>query len=318
MKYKISFIVPAYNAEKYIERCLKSLINQDVPVQIVVVNDASTDSTKQICESYAKTHNNIKLINLKQNGGVSNARNLAIGVAEGEFVYFVDADDYVLENSCKNLISNCDMVIFGKVYDHNGEISKAKFPYVGKITKNKLIKNQLKLFLNVHTSCWITNKLYKNKIIKKHKIKFEKNVEFSEDLLFNLQYFKYCKKIIFKEQYVTFYNRNVPNSLSRKYEKKNISEVIKNRENLFEYLNKFKIKNFKDYYIDTKNIIIYATKKVLKTSMPKNEKIKELNQINKIPEIVEYLDKQKPLELLLYNYIKNKDLKILECDNEKL
>lgn len=322
MEYQISFIVPTFNAEKYVGRCIDSLLEQDVCAEIVIVNDCSTDNTKNICEKYKHKNNNIKLINLDKNQGVSNARNIAISSASGKYLYFVDSDDYILKNSCLRLLPNSedvDMVIFGKVYDHGGVLNKCKFPYWGEITKDKLLNENLDLFLNVHTCCWITNKLYSLKIIKENNLSFDNNLEFAEDLMFNLKYFNHCNKIVYKEEYVTFYDRNIPNSLSRKYEGKNISEVLKTREFLFNYLKEKDVKDFNLFYIDTKNILIYSTKKVLKSNADDNEKIQELNYLKKLDKnILKAFNNEIKIERLMLDYINDNNLLILRWEDEKI
>ncbi len=93
---KISIIIPVYNTEKYLERCLNSVVNQTLKdIEIICVDDCSTDSSKLIIEKYASQYNNILPIYLKENGGVANARNKAIKSSNGEFIGFVDSDDYV-------------------------------------------------------------------------------------------------------------------------------------------------------------------------------------------------------------------------------
>ena len=96
---KISAIVPVYNAEEYIERCLKSLISQSIgsDIEIIVVNDGSTDRTQKILESYKLKNDNIKIFSI-ENNGVSHARNLGIQYAKGEYITFVDADDWLDSN----------------------------------------------------------------------------------------------------------------------------------------------------------------------------------------------------------------------------
>ena len=97
--YKLTVIVAAYNVEKYIEKCLESLVNQTYKnLEILVVNDGSTDNTKQIIEKYEKKSENLKLLN-KENGGLSSARNFGLQNTETEYVTFVDGDDYLELNT---------------------------------------------------------------------------------------------------------------------------------------------------------------------------------------------------------------------------
>lgn len=114
----ISIFVPIYNVEPYLERCITSLISQSYhDIEIILVDDGSPDNCPDICDRYAKTDNRIKVIH-KENGGLSSARNQGIDVASGNWLMFVDSDDYVEHNFCSSAIekiqeNNCDIVIFG-------------------------------------------------------------------------------------------------------------------------------------------------------------------------------------------------------------
>lgn len=105
---KLSIIVPFYNTEKYLSKCIDSLLNQDIPLEdyeIIIINDGSTDSSHSIAESYINRYQNIKLIN-QENKGTGGARNAGIRVAEGNYLFFVDSDDYITPN-CLSTLLNC-------------------------------------------------------------------------------------------------------------------------------------------------------------------------------------------------------------------
>ena len=107
---KLSIIIPVYNVEKYIARCLDSLLDQDLnrnEYEIIIVNDESNDDSFKIAQSYVLKHNNIKIINQK-NGGVGNARNSGIDNANGEYIYFIDPDDYLVPNCLGKIIDTCE------------------------------------------------------------------------------------------------------------------------------------------------------------------------------------------------------------------
>ena len=97
-KYKVSVIVPVYNVEKYLEKCLESLVNQTLKsIQIIIVNDGSSDNSQEIIDKYAKQYPNKIFSYIKENGGLGDARNYGLNYAEGEYISFVDADDWVDE-----------------------------------------------------------------------------------------------------------------------------------------------------------------------------------------------------------------------------
>ena len=104
MSVKLSVIVPVYNTEKYLERCIDSIVNQTFKnVEILLINDGSTDNSIEICRRYEKNDERIKLIN-KQNSGVSETRNIGIENATGEFITFVDSDDEIALNMYEQMI----------------------------------------------------------------------------------------------------------------------------------------------------------------------------------------------------------------------
>lgn len=122
----LSVIIPVYNAEKFIGPTLDSLLNQDISdYEILCVNDGSNDSSPEILERYAAAHPRVRVIH-KENGGVTSARNTGLKAAEGEFIWFVDADDLVKEHSfgkLRALAQNCDRVIFG-AYEFTDEMTE--------------------------------------------------------------------------------------------------------------------------------------------------------------------------------------------------
>ena len=132
MNEKVSVIIPAYNAEKYLQECLNSVLNQTYKdVEVVVVNDGSTDGTKSILDTYAVRYSNIKVINT-ENGGVSRARNIGLDNASGEYIMFLDADDLLVANAVEILLSdlkdnNADIVA-GMM---NSEVNSDAISYEG-------------------------------------------------------------------------------------------------------------------------------------------------------------------------------------------
>lgn len=111
---KVSVIVPIYNAEKWLNRCIESILQQTFDnIEIILINDGSTDSSKDICFYYVQKDSRVKLIN-QDNSGVSVARNMALNVASGDFIQFVDADDYIDKDMIAKLVensSNADIIV---------------------------------------------------------------------------------------------------------------------------------------------------------------------------------------------------------------
>ena len=177
----ISFVVPIYNTEKYLDECLESLVNQDLPdndYEIICINDGSTDGSETILKKYRKKYKNIKIITI-ENGGVSNARNLGIEVAEGEYIWMVDSDDFILTNilmSLKNVAETYspDIIDFGA------------YCYYEQMTKTEYLayqKHEL-LVSSFANNVYITRSLFKRDFLKKIDIRFDIRISYGEDSLF--------------------------------------------------------------------------------------------------------------------------------------
>ena len=191
---ELSIIIPNYNKEKYLSKCLDSLcplINDNV--EIIVIDDCSTDNSISVLEKY----NQIKLIRNSQNMGVSESRNNGIRQARGRYICFIDSDDYV-DNNYINVIlnsikSNEDLYIFD-VYN-NGNNNKYESNINGSISLGEYINNNPNKFLSAYISYWVWNKVFKKDIIEKNNLKFSK-LSFGEDEDFCMKYL-FCIDIIY-------------------------------------------------------------------------------------------------------------------------
>lgn len=193
---KVSIIVPAYNTEKYINKCLTSLINQTYKnIEIIVVNDGSTDNTNEIVENFAYSDDRIKLFNI-ENSGVSNARNFAIKNSTGNYIAFVDSDDYISSNYIEIMLScalenNLDLVCcnFQKISEN-----KTQKKYKIKKVKTK-IYNKTEYLKEIFTGNLLTFALTTSKIYKKELMnEFIGNIVHGEDILYNYYYLQKIDK----------------------------------------------------------------------------------------------------------------------------
>lgn len=220
MKPKISIIVPIYNVEKYLSRCLDSLLSQSFQdIEVIAVNDGSTDSSLHILNHYAGSDDRIMVID-KENGGVSSARNAGIAAAYGEYIGFVDPDDWIDKNMYERmyqtaLTEKADIVMCSYIREF-GSHSKIKEFYLPKkisycnddVQTN--IMRRLVGPLNEEVGnpelldAWGTvwSKLYKAELIKKNELSFTDLTEIgtNEDTLFNIQAFYYADSFIFLNQ----------------------------------------------------------------------------------------------------------------------
>jgi len=189
---KVSVIVPVYNVEAYLEKCLDSLVNQTLKdIEIIVVNDGSPDNSKEIINKYAKKYKQIKAYD-KENGGLSDARNFGLKKATGEYIAFIDSDDYVSTDMYKKMYEkavggNFDMVVcdLNYVYENSEEIKRAYSNIKNDTTD---IKNTM---INIYPAAW--NKIFKKKLFTKG-IEFKKGVWF-EDVEFIYRLLPHIKTI---------------------------------------------------------------------------------------------------------------------------
>ena len=220
----ISIIVPIYNAETYLGQCIESLINQTYEnIEIILVNDGSNDNSLKICNEYAEKDDRITVIN-QVNKGVSVARNAGIDNAYGQYITFVDADDYVIDDYCKILMDcmnkiNVDLVYVGQYLLRNNQLiqinkrMKDGFYLTKDILKDMIDDGNMCGFL-LHSSCAV---MYKAEIIKNCNVKFDSALKYNEDGYFNLMYCLNSKFVyIMQNRYLYIYRVN-NNSASHKF-----------------------------------------------------------------------------------------------------
>ena len=228
-QYKVSIIIPVYNTENYIEKCLISIINQTYKnIEIVIIDDGSTDNSSIICKNFAKKDKRVIYKKIK-NGGVSNARNTGISISTGDYIVFVDSDDYIGNKYIGNLIStavknNCQIVVCGITEvdkDKFNEISiyKNSNDYLCDITYPKKITDYLNTF-EFNSSCC---QLFSKKLIDDNNIRFNSNIKYGEDMLFSLESYVNSKKTMYIKQYDYFYMRNDNSAMGQK----NINSIYK-------------------------------------------------------------------------------------------
>lgn len=208
---KVSVIIPVYNTELYLERCLNSIINQSFKnIELIIVNDNSTDNSPNIIKSFMQKYDNIKYIDNKENKGVSNCRNEAIKISEGEYILFVDSDDYLDENMIETMYNEAttndlDIAICGYYLDYEDGNSQNK---IINLEENKIYDGNEILSEILHHKNGITghswNKMLKASIIKENDIQYPEHMKIYEDVAFFSKLFPYCKKI--KNIKKTFYH----------------------------------------------------------------------------------------------------------------
>ena len=200
----VSIIVPVYNVEKHLTRCLDSLLNQTYSnFEILLINDGSTDSSGQICDDYQAKSDKIRVFHI-ENGGVSNARNYGIENCKGEFIQFVDSDDFVNETYISSMVDeikdkNVDLVISGikQLQLKNDEMITTKeiISANNGLYKKDDLKHIMSDLIDSSYINYCYSKLIKRKILIENSIRFDKNLSLGEDTLFVLDVIRYSKHI---------------------------------------------------------------------------------------------------------------------------
>lgn len=287
---KVSVIVPVYNVEQYLEKCLDSLVNQTLgeDIEIVIINDGSTDKSKQIMESYQKNYPNLIKAFSVENGGVAKARTLALKHATGEYIGFVDSDDFVV----------CDM--FEKLYEtakqEEADISVCGFyrfnneKYVERETNIQEcyghdVYEYPSLFLNNLPYIW--NKIFKRELIEKNNITFQ-NLKIFEDLIFTYSSFLHANKIVKVPEPLYYYRVDRDESLSNTFKKERF-DFFPAMNILIKY---FKDNNVFEYFEDQ---LLFIILKHVYVILEKDNKLSEVGLKNKfLNSSFEYLTKNFP------------------------
>ena len=194
---RLSIVIPMYNAEKYIDRCLSGLLKQlTKDDEVILINDSSIARTEEKCRYYEKKEENIICYTIPK-GGPSKARNEGIKKAKGKYLIFLDVDDYIEDNYIEKMlenIENSDLVICGYILikEYNGKKEKIK------MRRQSISKDNIMDLLRENTMLNVLwNKIYHLDVIKRNNIKFDEEEYRGEDLLFNLDYIKNTNKKIY-------------------------------------------------------------------------------------------------------------------------
>ena len=208
---KLSIIIPIYNTGIYLHKCIKSILSQKLAdFELILVDDGSKDESGAICDEYAKQDTRVKVIH-KQNEGVSIARNTGIEMAEGEYIGFVDSNDWIEPDMYDTLYSlatskECDVVMCDTVtkYDDKPDEEDTITQLSG---ENLLYKKDIHPTLLREMAGSACRCIYKNELIKNNKVDFPQNIPLSEDRMFNILAFGYANRVYYTKTH--FYNRYV-------------------------------------------------------------------------------------------------------------
>ena len=243
----LSVIVPVYNTEKYLKECLDSIINQTFrDIEIICVNDGSTDKSLEILKEYALKDNRIKVIT-QGNKGQSVARNIGLNNASGKYITFIDSDDYLDFNTYKIVLSDIeyvDIVCFGaKVFGNKNTRQKLNDDKYYQIKYNGI--TEINDEIRFETDCSVCNKIFKQEILKRYNINFPIGIHY-EDAEFFFKYINVVNKAKFINEYFYHYRRRANSIMSKTFSRCEFAiehlYIVNNLYNFLQKNNLFKLR----------------------------------------------------------------------------
>ena len=291
---KISIIIPVYNTEIYIKQCLDSVLKQTYKdFEIIIINDGSTDNSELVITETVKNYNNLKYL-YQENRGLSESRNLGIKHARGEYISFIDSDDWIEESFLEQMVTaveknGADLGQCGYFRKDGSNIAGFTMPK----SKTVYSLNEESTYISYYYNTFIQhkygiiccNKLYKKEIIDKEGLKFQKNSEiYAEDLLFNIEYLVNSNKII--DVPICLYNYRVREGsitqTNKPFLEKRYAELMKRVEKLInERLTIYNKEFMAIAHYETLNVISINAFSKIKSQKSILNSIKEYNKYNK-------------------------------------
>ena len=237
----VSIILPVYNGEKTLARCMGSILNQTYrDFELLVVDDGSQDGSGMLCDQYAAKDARVRVIH-QENAGVSAARNLAIAQAQGTYLQFVDCDDWITADATHALVQaaqehDCDLVIadfyrvVGERVSHKGDIDRS-----GVLDREEfaayMMENPADYYYGV-----LWNKLYRRDIVQGHNLKMEPQMRWCEDFMFNLEYLRHAERFFALQVPIYYYVKTKSSLVSQSM---SLGKVVRMKRLVFEYYNRF-------------------------------------------------------------------------------
>lgn len=312
---KISFIVPVYNAEEYIEKCVNSIVNQTYKdIEVILVNDGSTDAGENKIQKIIDKHSNVRLIN-QDNGGPSKARNQGIRAATGYYISFVDADDRIDKDFALKMVNasrkgKCDLVISNYIEENRlGTINVDIFKEYGSEIELGVDTCMKETLSGPGGLVW--GKLFKRSIIEEHCIQFDESHKMCEDLLFAVDFTIHIEKSAKCSECLYLHNKRNENSITANYKLEMLYKQIDIQMELKEKLaerNIWNNDNAKILNYRFKDILQYSLDKVCnEKSIPYSNKIKNIEDIFLNEDIkynISIMDGDGPLDKRLVSAIK--------------
>lgn len=208
----VTLIVPIYNAAPYLNNCLDSILNQTYrELEVLLVNDGSTDFSSDICRTYERRDSRFRLID-KPNSGVSDSRNLALDQARGKYLQFLDADDWLAPDATETLVHSAESTGADLVIGHFYRVVGDRMAQRGHIKTQRLLTRQefaeemMKAPANYYYGV-LWNKLYRRSIVEAHRLRCPSSVDWCEDFLFNLNYIEHVRLVAAVPRPICYYRK---------------------------------------------------------------------------------------------------------------
>lgn len=248
---ELTVVIPVYKTEKYIHECVDSVL-REAPENsdIILVDDGSPDKCPLICDEYASKDARVKVIH-QQNSGISMVRNNAIDIADSEYIFFIDSDDYIEDGYFSKILSRKADLVIGNYRAFYTDGTPDITGYMNKQRYSSLYEYLCDFhhhFATVFNFAW--GKLYRLDIIKEHNIKFPKEIKMGEDVVFNLEYYRYCTSFELCDDAHLMY-RQMSNTLSKQMSLKTFEwyeESYTKIKQLLDEYNAFTKENEEHYY----------------------------------------------------------------------
>ncbi|NLZ72366.1 MAG: glycosyltransferase [Bacteroidales bacterium] len=285
---KVSVIVPVYNAEQVLSKCVDSIINQQLKdIEIILVNDGSSDNSGKICDEYAEKDKQIRVLHI-ENQGVSNARNRGIELANGEYIAFVDADDWINEDMYINMFDKitrekADIIMCSHyIFDGKSEYVVG-FPWEGDciFEQDEIHRKVIPAFISpidingakqqvVMGS--VGKCLFNKKVIDVNNLRFDTEIRWTEDLVFVLQFLEKAKKIIFSDIPYYYYRQDSKNKFgtTQKYVKDLYFSLTRSKEHLVNILDEIDYRDQMTRQIEyrTVSMVLLSIRNLCDTGSP--------------------------------------------------
>ena len=233
----VTLIIPVYNVAPYLEQCLASVRAQTHhALEVLLINDGSTDGSEAVCRSFTKRDKRFRLVN-KENGGVSSSRNLALGMARGKYIQFLDGDDYLSPDATETFVHEAESTGADLVISHFYRVDGERQAEQGHIKARKVLTRKefaeamMKAPANFYYGV-LWNKFYRRAVIEAEKLRFDTGVDWCEDFLFNLNYLEYVRLVAALPQPLYYYRKRSDSAVNSQID---LRKTVETKRMTFSY-----------------------------------------------------------------------------------